>query len=211
MKFKICYVDLRRGHPRLGVLEPLRSRRICRSGNVPRPRRGISTASCSSPKELTQAIPPQDAVLTLNEIVLNASPMHSITLLSPLSGVAFAKNSSLHHKNIQIQLFFKTQNTQMQGQIHLYLPTAPWTFQSISWTGELDKNAPACPLKWHVSISCRFLDFPSPIRDDTGKLMQFYQFQGLGEISKGQGGNNYLGQVFPHLSGLPDCRLSRIL
>lgn len=54
----------------------------------------ISTASCSSPKEFTQAVPPQEAVLTLKEIVLKASPIHIINLIKPLSGVAFVRNSS---------------------------------------------------------------------------------------------------------------------
>lgn len=54
----------------------------------------ISTASCSSPKELTQAVPPHDAVLTLNEIVLIASPMQMSSLMRFLSGVALVRNSS---------------------------------------------------------------------------------------------------------------------
>ena len=62
----------------------------------------ISTASCSSPKEFTQAVPPQEAVLTLKAMVLNASPMHIITLISPLSGVAFARNSSYSRKRKKI-------------------------------------------------------------------------------------------------------------
>lgn len=53
-----------------------------------------STASCSSPKVLTHAVPPQDAVLTLKEMVRSASPMHTSSLIRPLSGVALDKNSS---------------------------------------------------------------------------------------------------------------------
>lgn len=53
-----------------------------------------STASCSSPNELTHAVPLQEAVLTLKEMVLSASPMHIISLMRFLSGVAFVKNSS---------------------------------------------------------------------------------------------------------------------
>lgn len=60
----------------------------------------ISTASCSSPKEFTHAVPPQEAVLTLKDMVLNASPMHVINLINPLSGVAFARNSSYKYKVI---------------------------------------------------------------------------------------------------------------
>lgn len=59
----------------------------------------ISTASCSSPKELTQAVPPQEAVLTLKAMVLIASPMHIINLINPLSGVAFVRNSSYTYTN----------------------------------------------------------------------------------------------------------------
>lgn len=44
-----------------------------------------STASCSSPKEFTHAVPPQEAVRTLNAIVLRASPMHIISLIRALS------------------------------------------------------------------------------------------------------------------------------
>lgn len=40
------------------------------------------------------AVPPQEAVLTLKAMVLNASPMHIINLISPLSGVDFVRNSS---------------------------------------------------------------------------------------------------------------------
>lgn len=58
----------------------------------------ISTASCSSPKELTHAVPPQEAVLTLKEMVLKASPMHVSNLINPLSGVALVRNSSYNHK-----------------------------------------------------------------------------------------------------------------
>lgn len=54
----------------------------------------MSTASCSSPKELTQAVPPQEAVLTLKAIVLKASPIAINNVLNPLSGVAFKRNSS---------------------------------------------------------------------------------------------------------------------
>jgi hypothetical protein len=54
----------------------------------------MSTASCSSPKELTQAVPPQDAVLTLKAIVLIASPMQIRSLMRFLSGVALVRNSS---------------------------------------------------------------------------------------------------------------------
>uniref|UniRef100_A0A0A9CTW4 Uncharacterized protein n=1 Tax=Arundo donax TaxID=35708 RepID=A0A0A9CTW4_ARUDO len=54
----------------------------------------MSTASCSSPKELTHAVPPQDAVRTLNAIVLIASPMQVSSLMRFLSGVAFVRNSS---------------------------------------------------------------------------------------------------------------------
>uniref|UniRef100_A0A2P2L884 Sedoheptulose-1 family protein n=1 Tax=Rhizophora mucronata TaxID=61149 RepID=A0A2P2L884_RHIMU len=54
----------------------------------------ISTASCSSPKEFTHCVPPQDAVLTLKAMVLIASPMQINNLMSPLSGVAFVRNSS---------------------------------------------------------------------------------------------------------------------
>lgn len=57
----------------------------------------ISTASCSSPNELMHAVPPQEAVLTLKAMVLNASPMHIINLISPLSGVDFVRNSSYEH------------------------------------------------------------------------------------------------------------------
>mmetsp|Transcript_5376 Transcript_5376/g.16225 ORF Transcript_5376/g.16225 Transcript_5376/m.16225 type:complete len:224 (-) Transcript_5376:48-719(-) len=53
-----------------------------------------STASCSSPKEFTQAVAPQLAVRTLNAIVLMASPMLSIKVLSFLSSVLFSRNSS---------------------------------------------------------------------------------------------------------------------
>lgn len=56
----------------------------------------MSTASCSSPKELTQAVPPQDAVRTLNAIVLMASPMQMSSLMRFLSGVALVRNSSCH-------------------------------------------------------------------------------------------------------------------
>lgn len=64
----------------------------------------ISTASCSSPKELTQAVPPQEAVLTLKAIVRSASPMHVISLISPLSEVDFERNSSCQNqsKNVTI-------------------------------------------------------------------------------------------------------------
>jgi hypothetical protein len=62
----------------------------------------MSTASCSSPKEFTHAVPPQEAVLTLKDMVLNASPMHTINLINPLSGVAFVRNSSYIHKVINI-------------------------------------------------------------------------------------------------------------
>jgi hypothetical protein len=54
----------------------------------------MSTASCSSPKELTHAVPPQDAVLTLKAIVLIASPMQMSSLMRFLSGVALVRNSS---------------------------------------------------------------------------------------------------------------------
>ncbi|KAL6973146.1 unspecific monooxygenase [Sarracenia purpurea var. burkii] len=54
-----------------------------------------STASCSSPKVFTQAVPPQEAVLTLKAMILIASPMHVISLISPLSGVAFSVFFSL--------------------------------------------------------------------------------------------------------------------
>lgn len=54
----------------------------------------ISTASCSSPKLLTHAVPPQEAVLTLNPIVLIASPIDNNNEISDLSGVAFVRNSS---------------------------------------------------------------------------------------------------------------------
>lgn len=60
----------------------------------------MSTASCSSPKELIHAVPPQEAVLTLKEIVLNASPILISNLISPLSGVAFARNTSYSHNFI---------------------------------------------------------------------------------------------------------------
>lgn len=66
----------------------------------------ISTASCSSPKELTQAVPPQEAVLTLKEMVLNASPMDSNNAISPLSGVDFVKNSSYKYSTTNIQIHF---------------------------------------------------------------------------------------------------------
>jgi hypothetical protein len=48
----------------------------------------MSTASCSSPKELTHAVPPQDAVRTLNAIVLIASSMQMSSLTRFLSRVA---------------------------------------------------------------------------------------------------------------------------
>lgn len=63
----------------------------------------MSTASCSSPKELTHAVPPQDAVFTLKEMVLSASPMHINSLISPLSRVAFVRNSS--YKFIQFTFY----------------------------------------------------------------------------------------------------------
>lgn len=69
----------------------------------------ISTASCSSPKELTHAVPPQEAVLTLKEMVLNASPMHIINLINPLSGVALVRNTSYNHKPFND--FYPTQST----------------------------------------------------------------------------------------------------
>lgn len=43
---------------------------------------------------LTQAVPPHEAVFTLKEMVLNASPMHSNNLMSPLSEVDLVRNSS---------------------------------------------------------------------------------------------------------------------
>lgn len=39
-------------------------------------------------------MPPHDAVLTLKEMVLSASPMHTSSLMRFLSGVAFVRNSS---------------------------------------------------------------------------------------------------------------------
>ena len=69
----------------------------------------ISTASCSSPKELTQAVPPQEAVLTLKAVVLNASPMHIINLISALSGVAFVRNSSYKQDKTYSKLLFYIQ------------------------------------------------------------------------------------------------------
>lgn len=65
----------------------------------------MSTASCSSPKELTHAVPPQEAVLTLKAMVLIASPMHIINLINPLSSVAFDRNSSCYLE-IKIALYF---------------------------------------------------------------------------------------------------------
>ncbi|RZS22570.1 hypothetical protein BHM03_00055366 [Ensete ventricosum] len=53
-----------------------------------------STASCSSPKELTQAVPPHDAVLTLKEVVLRASPMAISNRIRFLSGVALVTRLS---------------------------------------------------------------------------------------------------------------------
>lgn len=77
----------------------------------------ISTASCSSPKEFTHAVPPQEAVFTLKEMVLIASPIQVINLISPLSGVAFLRNSSYKRKIIQI--------------IFIYAPYAPFSITRL--------------------------------------------------------------------------------
>lgn len=75
----------------------------------------ISTASCSSPKELTQAVPTQEAVLTLKAIVLNASPMHIINRINALSGVALVRNSSYNRpkpkKKKKLMNFHPTSNS----------------------------------------------------------------------------------------------------
>ena len=75
----------------------------------------MSTASCSSPKELTQAVPPQEAVLTLKAMVLKASPMHIISLISPLSEVAFVRNSSCNHKAPINLILSNHLHTQLHG------------------------------------------------------------------------------------------------
>mmetsp|Transcript_30822 Transcript_30822/g.66153 ORF Transcript_30822/g.66153 Transcript_30822/m.66153 type:complete len:216 (+) Transcript_30822:701-1348(+) len=53
-----------------------------------------STASCSSPKELMQAVALHDAVRTLYAMVRTASPMLSMSCLSFKSSVLFSRNSS---------------------------------------------------------------------------------------------------------------------
>lgn len=58
----------------------------------------ISTANCSSPNVLMQAVAPHEAVRTLKAIVRMASPMHTSSLARLLSGVAFARNSSCNFK-----------------------------------------------------------------------------------------------------------------
>merc|ERR1719443_1461836 len=54
----------------------------------------MSTASCSSPKELTQAVLLHEAVRTLKAIWRPASPMELMSLRRALSPVALTRNSS---------------------------------------------------------------------------------------------------------------------
>lgn len=89
----------------------------------------ISTASCSSPKELTQAVPTQEAVLTLKAIVLNASPMHIINRINALSGVALVRNSSYNRpkpkKKKKLMNFHPTSNSLIMNKINLLTKLSP--------------------------------------------------------------------------------------